>query len=322
MPPVAVELSFCIVNTEQRELLLRGLDAVAAEQARAGFETEVLVLDNASGDGSADAARARTRPTTELIALERPARQGRERLGAAPARPRALRAAAQRGLRAARRAPPPRCATRSTAEPRAGAAGARAAAPGRAPAAVRVALPGAAHRARPAAFLHRRLVVQSRGDAVRDVDWAQSAALLVRREAAARIGWLDPAFFVYSDEVDFCKRLHDAGWRVLYVPGRGRSTTSSSPPGRCRARRIVELARNRDRYMRKHHSAPAAAAVRVADARGPTRRARPPRSCCPATTRAATRRTSSAALRPGRGEGLREAAAALNRDRRRAAARR
>jgi GT2 family glycosyltransferase len=48
---------------------------------------------------------------------------------------------------------------------------------------------------------------------VRDVDWARSAALLVRREAAARVGWLTP------DEVGFCRRLHEAGWSVLYVPG-------------------------------------------------------------------------------------------------------
>ena len=42
--------------------------------------------------------------------------------------------------------------------------------------------------------------------------------MLVRREAAEQVGWLDPDFFVYSDETDFCKRLHDAGWRILFVP--------------------------------------------------------------------------------------------------------
>ena len=42
--------------------------------------------------------------------------------------------------------------------------------------------------------------------------------MLVRREAAEGVGWLDPGFFVYSDETDFCRRLHDAGWRILFVP--------------------------------------------------------------------------------------------------------
>ena len=46
-----------MVNTSQRELLLRGLDAIAAERAGVPFATEVLVLDNGSRDGSAEAAR-------------------------------------------------------------------------------------------------------------------------------------------------------------------------------------------------------------------------------------------------------------------------
>ena len=50
----------------------------------------------------------------------------------------------------------------------------------------------------------------------------QSSAMLVRREAARQVGWLDPDFFVYSDETDFCKRLHDAGWRILFAPGGAR----------------------------------------------------------------------------------------------------
>ena len=43
-----VELSYCVVNTEQRQLLHYCLDAIARERATVDFETEVLVLDNAS----------------------------------------------------------------------------------------------------------------------------------------------------------------------------------------------------------------------------------------------------------------------------------
>src|ERR671922_847506 len=67
---VAVELSFCVVNTDQRELLLRCLDAIAAERERLDFDCEVLVLDNASRDGSATAAR-RHPLAPEVIALDR-----------------------------------------------------------------------------------------------------------------------------------------------------------------------------------------------------------------------------------------------------------
>ncbi|MGZ6645451.1 MAG: glycosyltransferase, partial [Solirubrobacteraceae bacterium] len=67
---MAVELSFCVVNTEQRELLVRCLDAIAAEREGLPFETEVLVLDNASRDGSPAAARNHAL-APEVIALER-----------------------------------------------------------------------------------------------------------------------------------------------------------------------------------------------------------------------------------------------------------
>ena len=98
--------------------------------------------------------------------------------------------------------------------------------------------------------------MQSRGSATRAVGWVQSSAMLVRRDAAAEVGYLDPEFFVYSDETDFCKRLGDAGWRVLYVPAaRAVHHDQLSTDPVARTRRTVEFHRNRDLYMRKHHRA-------------------------------------------------------------------
>src|SRR3954465_3610370 len=71
---VPVELSFCILNTEKPGLLPHCPDAIARERATVDFETEVLVLDNASQDGSVDVARKHP-VTTEVIAL--PARRGK-----------------------------------------------------------------------------------------------------------------------------------------------------------------------------------------------------------------------------------------------------
>ena len=82
--------------------------------------------------------------------------------------------------------------------------------------------------------------------------------MLIRREVADSVGYLDTDFFVYSEEVDFQKRMHDAGWRILHVP-RARAihheqlATDRSPGGR---RRIVQFHRGRDLYMQKHHSKP------------------------------------------------------------------
>jgi GT2 family glycosyltransferase len=81
----------------------------------------------------------------------------------------------------------------------------------------------------------------------------QSSAALVRREAAERVGFFDGDFFVYSDETDFCKRLRDAGWRILFVPpARAVHHDQLGTDPASMARRIVEFHRNRDLYFRKH----------------------------------------------------------------------
>jgi len=307
---MGVEVSFCIVNTQQRDLLLRGLGAVARERLTLAFETEVLVLDNASLDGSADAARDHP-AVTEVLRLDR--RRGKAENDTAllqRARGRyamllnedsELQPGATLALHAALRD-----------HPAAAAAGARLLRPDGTvkPSAWRFPGPRAALLA--AVGLHRRFVVQSTGDEVREVDWAQSAALLVRAEAARAVGWLDAAFFVYSDEVDFCKRLRDAGWTTLHVPGARAIHHEQLSTGSVPERRIVEMARNRDRYMRKHHSRAAARIVRWLTAWTYALRALaalvlpghdPRRYACHV----------AATLLPGRGQGIREAAGDFNR---------
>ncbi|HEV2775200.1 MAG TPA: glycosyltransferase family 2 protein [Solirubrobacteraceae bacterium] len=310
---MAVEVSYCVVNTDGRELLLRCLDAIAAEQATLDFATEVLVLDNASSDGSAMAARQHP-ATDELIALDQRRGKGendsallqraRGRLCLLLNEDSELVPGATRVLRDA-----------LDANDRAGAAGARLLRPdGRQqPSAWRFPTPSTAVVG--AFFLHRRYTVQSRGGGVREVDWAQSAALLVRRDAAEQIGWFDPAFFVYSDEVDFCKRLRDAGWRTLYVPGAAAIHHEQLSTGAVPERRIVELSRNRDLYMRKHHTAPAAWAVRVLTAFTYSVRAAAA-IALPGHDPRRYWRHVTATLRPAQGEGLREAASEHNRGKR------
>ena len=77
-----MRLSYCVVNTGKRELLLACLDAIE-RTAPPGVEHEVLVLDNASDDGSAEAVRGARTGDVRLIALERRDGQGGERLHAA-----------------------------------------------------------------------------------------------------------------------------------------------------------------------------------------------------------------------------------------------
>jgi N-acetylglucosaminyl-diphospho-decaprenol L-rhamnosyltransferase len=163
-----------------------------------------------------------------------------------------------------------------------------------------------------ALWLHHRLVVSSTRDDVRPVDWVQSAAMLVRRAAAEEIGYFDPAFFVYSDEVDFCRRLADAGWHTLYVPGARAVHHEQLVTGTVPARRIVEFSRNRDRYMRKHHSAFSAALVRWLTAWSYGVRAAVA-AVLPGHDPKRYAKHVSATLFPRSGEGLAEAAEEFNR---------
>jgi GT2 family glycosyltransferase len=51
-----------------------------------------------------------------------------------------------------------------------------------------------------------------------DVDWVSGAAMFISRRCLARVGMLDEAFFMYAEDVDWCKRACDAGFRVVYEP--------------------------------------------------------------------------------------------------------
>ena len=139
----------------------------------------------------------------------------------------------------------------------------------------------------------------------------------MRRDAALAVGWMDPEFFVYCDEVDFQKRLADAGWHSLYVPAAVAIHHEQLSTGALPARRIVENARGRDRYMRKHHGALAAALVRWLTAWTYGVRALAA-LVLPGHDPRRYAAHAVAALWPARGEGLREAATEYNAARRRA----
>jgi N-acetylglucosaminyl-diphospho-decaprenol L-rhamnosyltransferase len=304
-----VEVSYCVVNTSQRELLLRGLDAIAHEREGLPFASEVLVLDNGSRDGSAQAAQAHA-TVDETIALG-------ERRGKGLNDSELLRRA--RGRYAlllnedSELRPGATLALWKALQERRGAAlaGARLLRPDGAeqPSAWRFPSPLTALAG--TLMLHRLLTVQSGGSHTREVDWCQSAALLVRRDAAEQVGYLDPDFFVYSDEVDFARRLRDAGWRCLYVPRAAAVHHEQLSSDAVAGPRIVEMARNRDMYMRKHHSAAAARAVRWLTAWSYALRALAA-TLLPGHSARRYWRHVTATLHPERGEGLREAAERYN----------
>ena len=253
-------LSYCVVNTNGREFLLACLAAIEATHP-AGVEREVLVLDNASTDGSADAVRAlggdiqlieQARPTgkaaNDSLLMER----ARGRYCLLLNEDSELKPGAASVLMAA-----------LDDDPRAAAATPQLLGSDGAPYPCAWRFPGVGTALAGAFFLHRWFTVQSTGKVTRRVDWAQSSALMVRREAAAEVGYMDPDFFVYYDECDFAKRLAEAGWHELFVPGAA-AVHHDQLAGDLGVGlpRIVEFHRNRDLYMRKHGGRLAALAVR------------------------------------------------------------
>jgi N-acetylglucosaminyl-diphospho-decaprenol L-rhamnosyltransferase len=258
VPPL---LSYCVVNTNGRDYLLACLAAIERAHPE-GAAREILVLDNASEDGSAEAVRA-LGGEIRLIALERRTgkaendstlmREARGRYCLLLNEDSELRPGAVEALLAA-----------MEREPRAAAATPQLLGSDGKPVPCAWRFPGVGTALAGALFLHRRLTVQSTGGAIRSVDWAQSSALMVRREAAASVGYMDPEFFVYYDECDFAKRLRGAGWHSLYVPDAQAIHHDQLSTDLAKGLpRIVEFHRNRNLYMRKHHGRGAALAVRL-----------------------------------------------------------
>ncbi len=109
----------------------------------------------------------------------------------------------------------------------------------------------------------RYYVLDQPEDTVQDVDWVVGACLMVRCVAIQAAGVLDEGFFMYSEELDWCRRIKDAGWRVVYVPAAqvihhaGKSSEQVVPV------RHIHFQRSKIRYFRKHHSRPAATLLRI-----------------------------------------------------------
>jgi len=62
------------------------------------------------------------------------------------------------------------------------------------------------------------LTNKSDGKSSMEVDWISGACMVVRRQALEDVGLLDERFFLYWEDVDWCKRMWDKGWKVTYYP--------------------------------------------------------------------------------------------------------
>ena len=90
----------------------------------------------------------------------------------------------------------------------------------------------------------------------RSVDWVSGAAMLARRTAIEAVGGMDETFFMFNEDVDWCRRMNLAGWTVDYVPDAETVHHIGASKGEVSNRVIRERHRGMLHYFRKHHRAP------------------------------------------------------------------
>jgi GT2 family glycosyltransferase len=262
----AARVSAVVVSFNTRDELLRCLAALRGGASRLG---EIVVVDNASQDGSPDAVRAAF-PDVRVIA-------NADNRGFSAANNQGFRAATGEYL----------LVVNSDAEVRPGAVDAMAALLDEQPDVGIVGPRTVGSDGQPqvsfgpeltlrSEWAQRRLVRgvrEGRPDALRAVrersaraqepDWVSGSCLLGRRAALDAVGFFDEAFFLYEEDVDLCVRVRRAGWRVLYTPDAevvhhlGRSMAQAPE------RAGLEYQRSHLLYYRKHNGPLATSALRA-----------------------------------------------------------
>jgi N-acetylglucosaminyl-diphospho-decaprenol L-rhamnosyltransferase len=258
MAVAPVELAVVIVNFNAGDHLLRSVSSALESAGEASLD--VVIVDNASSDGSAERA-ARTFPSVRLVSN---------------AFNRGFAAAANQGI-AATAAPyvfllnPDAEVSAGTLgglvklaeeHPRVGALGVLVRAPDGSIYPSARTVPGLAvglgH-----AFLglvkpdnrYSRAYTMADWDrrSERDVEWVSGAAMLLRRAALEEVGPFDEGYFMYVEDVDLCTRLRRRGWAVRFTPELEVAHEGGVSTARSR-RMFFEHARSASRYFARHRS--------------------------------------------------------------------
>lgn len=260
-------LSIIIVNWNVRDLLrecLRSLDA-----GRGGEELEVIVVDSASADGSVDMVRAefpwvRLIPCDENVGFPRG-----NNLGLADARGDYLlllnpdtvvlgdALAVMRDY--------------LVAHPAVGAVGPQLLNPDGTVQSSRRRFPTLATgffestwlQGLAPGVLRRYYALDLPDDATAEVDWLVGACIMVPRPVYERIGGLDEGYYMYSEELDWCRRIVAAGWRVVYHPAAHVIHHVGQSSDQAVTARHINFQRAKLRYYRKYHGRAAAGALRL-----------------------------------------------------------
>jgi len=77
--------------------------------------------------------------------------------------------------------------------------------------------------------------------------------LLARRTAVDEVGGLDERFFFYGEDVDWCKRFWDAGWKVVFVPEAAATHFGGGSSANAPLRYSIEMVKSNLMYWQKHY---------------------------------------------------------------------
>lgn len=256
-------LSVLIVSYNTRAITLDCLQAL--EKALDGIDAEIVVVDNASSDGSAEAVREKF-PRVHLIANKK-----NTGFGAANNQAMAVARGEYYLLLNSDAFPEPE-AIRALldfmrANPQAGLSGPRT---HNADGSLQLScfrLPSPGY-----AWLENFWLADGyrrwAHDTVRRVEFVIGACMLVRREVYEQVGGFDERFFMYSEETDWQRRIHDAGWEIVFVP-QARITHLGGASGATNRTQVNRhFFDSLDAYVKKHHGLAGLVSLRVAMACG------------------------------------------------------
>ena len=116
----------------------------------------------------------------------------------------------------------------------------------------------------PRGVLSHYYLLDRSDNATQEVDWLVGACLLVRREVIQQVGGLDERFFMYSEELDWCRRIRQAGWQIVYLPSARVVHYIGKSSDQVVAQRHIYFQSSKVRYFRKHHGELAGGLVRAA----------------------------------------------------------
>lgn len=100
-------------------------------------------------------------------------------------------------------------------------------------------------------------------DRIAEVDWIQGTFLVVRGEVVRTVGGFDPDYFMYGEEMDWCRRIRRAGWKVVFLPEPAVVHVGGASSAPIAGPMFVENLKGRVRFLQKHRGYLVATAARA-----------------------------------------------------------